>query len=258
MINFVVKYCQMFRHKGKKRTYRHNLRLASLLSLVAGTVNITGVLSVNVLTTNVTGHFAYFGEQFSSGNYNQAVNFLLFILSFLAGSFVSNFLIETISRNRSRHIYLIPILIEAILLSFAATIGINHFMFFSKEMIALILLFSMGLQNALVTKASQSVVRTTHLTGLFTDLGIESSQFFFYRKIRDVQPLIKSIKLKIAIIICFFGGCVAGGFLFSKMRFYTLFFSVALLVIALLYDTILLHFYHLKRRLPKPLLTKNK
>lgn len=50
----------MFRHKGKGRTYYHNLKLASILSGVAGLVNITGVLSVNNLTTNVTGHFAFF------------------------------------------------------------------------------------------------------------------------------------------------------------------------------------------------------
>lgn len=50
----------MFRHRGKNRTYFHNLKLASLLSFVAGTVNIVGVLSIKILTTNITGHFAFF------------------------------------------------------------------------------------------------------------------------------------------------------------------------------------------------------
>jgi uncharacterized membrane protein YoaK (UPF0700 family) len=47
------------------------------------------------------------------------------------------------------------------------------------------MLFAMGMQNAMVTKISQSIVRTTHLTGLFTDLGIELSQLFFYKKIDE-------------------------------------------------------------------------
>ena len=81
----------MFKHKGKSRTYIHNLRLASILSFVAGIVNITGVLSVKTLTTNVTGHFAYFSEELSNKNYQGAVIYLLFIFSFLAGVFVSNF-----------------------------------------------------------------------------------------------------------------------------------------------------------------------
>jgi len=53
----------MLRHKGKPRTFKHNLRLAALLSFIAGLVNITGVLELKVLTTNVTGHFAFFAEE---------------------------------------------------------------------------------------------------------------------------------------------------------------------------------------------------
>jgi len=52
----------------------------------------------------------------------------------------------------------------------------------SETVLAGILLFSMGVQNSLVTQISNSTVRTTHLTGLFTDLGIELSQLFFYKR----------------------------------------------------------------------------
>lgn len=45
----------MFRHKGKSHTIVHNLKLASLLSFVAGIVNVAGFLAVNRLTTNFTG-----------------------------------------------------------------------------------------------------------------------------------------------------------------------------------------------------------
>lgn len=43
----------------------------------------------------------------------------------------------------------------------------------SKEVFAGSLLFAMGLQNALVSMVSGSVVRITHLTGTFTNPGIE-------------------------------------------------------------------------------------
>ncbi|MGF7230126.1 YoaK family protein [Arachidicoccus sp.] len=239
----------MFRHKGKRRTYKHNLRLASILSFVAGTVNITGVLSVKVLTTNVTGHFAYFGEQFLFKNYRNAIFFLLYILSFLAGSFLSNFLIEAVSRKKDRYSYLTPIIIEASLLSTIAFFGNSIQLLYGAETVAFTLLFAMGLQNALVTTASQSVVRTTHLTGLFTDLGIELSQIFFFRKTDRFHQLKKSILLKLAIISFFFSGCVIGGFIYRSLTLQTLLFSSFCLIIALLYDWILFHFYHIKRRL---------
>ncbi|MGF1923258.1 MAG: DUF1275 family protein, partial [Bacteroidia bacterium] len=84
----------MFRHKGKGRTYLHNLKLASILSTVAGIVNITGVLAVNTLTTNVTGHFAFFSEQLFLGNYGLAITYLYYILFFLLGAFVSGVIME--------------------------------------------------------------------------------------------------------------------------------------------------------------------
>src|SRR5689334_13449106 len=73
----------MFRHRGKSRTLIHNLKLASLLSFVAGIVNVSGLFAVQRLTTNVTGHFAFFADEMVKKNTGQALVFLLFILAFL-------------------------------------------------------------------------------------------------------------------------------------------------------------------------------
>ena len=59
----------MFRHKGKTRTIKHNLRIASLLSFVAGIVNVAGFLAIQRLTTNVTGHFAFIVEEILKLNF---------------------------------------------------------------------------------------------------------------------------------------------------------------------------------------------
>ncbi len=239
----------MFRHKGKSRTYIHNLRLASILSFVAGIVNVTGVLSVKVLTTNVTGHFAYFSEELSKKNYGIGVVYLLFILSFLVGAFTSNLLIEIFSRIKPQISYAFPMAIEIIIVSLVGIFGNRSAMSDTNgQIIACLLLFAMGLQNSLVTNVSQSVVRTTHLTGLFTDLGIELSQLFFYRKTLEFQQLSKSIYLKLAIIGCFFFGCLLGGFIFGEFKLQTLLLASFFLIIALFYDNILFHYYHLKRK----------
>lgn len=170
----------MFRHKGKSRTYIHNLRLASILSFIAGIVNITGVLAIKTLTTNVTGHFAYFAEELVSKHYKIAFVFLIFIFSFLLGAFTSNFLIEIVSRRKPSISHVVPMIIEIAILSIVGIFGSSSVLSsFHGQVIACSLLFAMGIQNSLVTKVSSSVVRTTHLTGLFTDLGIELSQLFF-------------------------------------------------------------------------------
>lgn len=240
----------MFRHKGKSRTYIHNLKLASLLSFVAGIVNVTGVLSLKILTTNVTGHFAYFSEYLVNRNYDVAIQTLFFILAFLIGAFVSNLLIEIVSRQKPQLLYALPMIIEILILTIA---GFSNdqpgFLHAHVLLIACSLLFAMGLQNSLVTKVSQSVVRTTHLTGLFTDLGIELSQLFFFRTRTSTHLLQTSIRLKLAIIGCFFAGCVIGGFVFRTLEMRTLLLASACLVVALFYDNLLFRFYKIRRKL---------
>lgn len=239
----------MFRHKGKGRTFSHNLRLAVMLSLVAGMVNIAGVLAVGVLTTNVTGHFAYFAEHFFLGSYGAAIMFLLYILCFLLGAFASNLLIETANLYKPHIAHAAPMLIEATLLAVCALWG-NSLL--SGNLIACLLLFAMGLQNAMVTQVSQSIVRTTHLTGLFTDLGIELSQLFFYKQAAERSRLGKSIGLRLAIILSFFAGCVLGGLLYRYWQMYALLFAAGILVLALFYDSVRYRIYFLRRR-SKPL-----
>ncbi|RYF78516.1 MAG: DUF1275 domain-containing protein, partial [Chitinophagaceae bacterium] len=164
----------MFRHRGKSRTLVHNLKLASLLSFVAGMVNVSGLFAVNRLTTNITGHFAFFADEMAKKNFGLALVYLLFILAFFLGAFFSNTLIEIVSRRNIRWMNTIPVSIEIAILGVIALLR-EDVIVVHPNSIACLLLFAMGLQNALVTSLSNSIVRTTHLTGLFTDLGIEVS-----------------------------------------------------------------------------------
>lgn len=239
----------MFRHKGKNRTHKHNLRLAALLSFIAGMVNTNGLLALRTLTTNVTGHFAYFAEELVKKSYSTALVFLLYILSFLLGAFVSNMLVEITSRIRPRVSHALPMLGETMILLLIGIYGSAPASAGTSCLMACMLLFAMGMQNALVTKISQSVVRTTHLTGLFTDLGIELSQLFFYRQAPERAKLGKSIFLRIVIIFFFFTGCVTGGFLYRSVGLHTLLYAAACLVAALFYDTIRYRYYRILRRM---------
>lgn len=238
----------MFRHEGKGRTYSHNLKLASILSVVAGIVNISGVLAIGTLTTNVTGHFAYFSEQLVLKKYNIAGIYICYIIFFLLGAFVSSLMMEWFSRYRPQTPYVIPIILEITILM---TVGFTDFSLPKEHypiLVSLALLFSMGLQNALVTRVSQSVVRTTHLTGLFTDLGIELSKLFFHKELSEKTKLNKSIFLKLAIISSFFAGGILGGFCYPHFELKTLLIPVGLLTFALWYDRLLFRYYFLKRK----------
>lgn len=237
----------MFRHRGKSRTLTHNLKLASLLSFVAGIVNVSGLFAVQRLTTNVTGHFAFFADELVQQHFAQGIVYLVFIVFFLLGAFCSNLLIEIISRINERFINSIPVGIEiSILTGIAfldpATISAN------ANTIACLLLFAMGLQNALVTSLSNAVVRTTHLTGLFTDLGIELSQLLFYKSAEQQKKLTGAIKLRTTIILFFFLGGVAGGYGYLVTGIKVLLLAVAVLIGAVIHDSVKLKIVNIKRK----------
>ncbi|MFA5667650.1 MAG: YoaK family protein [Balneolaceae bacterium] len=227
----------MFRHQGKRRTFKHNVQLASFLSFVAGVVNVAGFLSIQQLTTNVTGHFALFINDVAELEVWKGTIYFLYFFSFLFGSFAASIIIDIFKYNKKMNVYLIPTFIEAFIL-----VGIAILYRFPAiaipDLIACLLLFAMGLQNSFVTKISNAVVRTTHLTGLFTDLGIELSHLFFPKRYPQHELIISTIKLRIYIIGNFFLGGLIGGFIYTRMGLGmdTLIFAAAVLLISIFYD----------------------
>jgi len=227
----------MFRHQGKSRTLKHNLRIATVLSFVAGIVNITGFLYAKQLTTNVTGHFALFIYDMAHAQFWKGTIYFLYIFSFLFGSFLSSFLIEKYRENKQLNVFVLPTIIESFILISIGILGNNTESDF-LNLIVCLLLFAMGIQNSFVTKISDAVVRTTHLTGLFTDLGIDISQLFFPKTHKNRTTLKSNIKLRIFIILFFFFGGLVGGFLYSEinLELNTLIFAALFLLLSLFFD----------------------
>lgn len=239
----------MFRHQGKSRTFVHNLQIATVLSFVAGMVNVTGFLAIKQLTTNVTGHFALFINDVAELEYLKGTIYFLYIFSFFFGSFTSSFLIEKYRANKKLNVFVLPTMIEIVLLVTVA-VASDIIELSYPNLIACILLFAMGVQNSFVSKISKAVVRTTHLTGLFTDLGIELSQLFFPETHPDRDKIKSMIKLHLYIISFFFLGGITGGILYSTfdLKLNALIIAASILLISLFYDDLRFRFIKTKRK----------
>jgi uncharacterized membrane protein YoaK (UPF0700 family) len=100
--------------------------------------------------------------------------------------------------------------------------GINFFAGLFVPLTVLILCFIMGLQNAVITKISNAEIRTTHVTGLVTDLGIELGKLFYVNRLtRDslVQANYKKLRIHLALIGSFFVGGLVGAIGFKAVGF---------------------------------------
>lgn len=239
----------MFRHKGQKRTFKHNLKLAILLSTTAGIVNVAGFISFAIYTTNVTGHVANFAKELSEGNFYFSLIIALWMVLFFSGAFFSSLLIDFIGRRNARYSHATPLFIEALILLSVGYYGQNQLHSLAKNhFLAGSLLFAMGMQNAMVSMVSGFVVRTTHLTGLFTDLGIEISRLFFIPR-NERKELNKKILLHSSIVIMFIMGGILAGFSYKYLTFKIFIIAALILFFALLFDSLRLGIYLLKRKI---------
>ncbi len=137
------------------------------LACIAGMVNVTGFLGfAHQAITHLTGTTSQLGEGIARGDLHVFGRALGGIAGFLAGAVLGGLIIQNSTLKLGRR-YGVALAIESMLL-FACVPLFQH-RFFAGPILAAM---ACGLQNAMATTFSDTVVRTTHLSGMFTDLGI--------------------------------------------------------------------------------------
>ncbi len=145
--------------------------LALLLAGVAGAVNAISFFALGTHTSHMTGNLANVGEFIANEQWNLALAAGKLVLAFLLGAMTATVLIN-VTRHRKRGRHASALLVEAAML---AGVGLWSALHPGRLEPTLLwgMAYAMGLQNALVTRVSGAVVRTTHMTGVVTDIGIQ-------------------------------------------------------------------------------------
>jgi uncharacterized membrane protein YoaK (UPF0700 family) len=145
--------------------------LALLLASVAGSVNAISFFALGTHSSHMSGNLANVGEYLANGKWGMAFSAGQLLLSFLLGAITATVLID-LARHRTRGRHAIALLVEALTL---AAVGLWSTLHPDAREPTVLwgMCYAMGLQNALVTRMSGAVVRTTHMTGVITDIGIQ-------------------------------------------------------------------------------------
>ena len=238
-------------------SFRQKSRLAISLSWIGGYTNVVAFLVCGAVASHVTGNVTHLGRFLVDGDHAQ-MGFMFFMWgTFFSGAMTSAILTESARRRGAASKYIIPIGLEAVLLTVLA-IGICRHtgddaqMLFYQYPLGGIAAFAMGLQNATITKISGAVVRTTHLTGVTTDLGIESVQYLFWcadlirgrrwsragrvLRISNRHPSFQRVLLLASIIGSFLFGAIVGTAMFYRAGGLSLAAPVVFLVAILVMD----------------------
>lgn len=220
--------------------------LAGYLAAIAGFVNSGGFIMIGSFTSHVTGSIGRLGDDIARGEMAAAVSALLLILAFFGGAVAASLVLERSDHSQPARRYALALLVEAgVLLLFVFIAGLSratHPRILDAQ--AALLCIAMGMQNSMVTRLSGAVVRTTHLTGVVTDLGIEVARWYRWyqaqlplptRRPSEVlpeRPAVGRISLLSAVTGSFVAGAVLGATLTLRASRWAMCFPAGAILLA--------------------------
>jgi uncharacterized membrane protein YoaK (UPF0700 family) len=224
----------------ENRDHRHDYWLGGTTAAVAGFVNVCSVIAFFAFASNVTGHVAIFAEELVKGHWHQFTVVIVWLLAFILGAFVANLVVTAIGLRAPRLARAVPLVLEILLLIGIGYYGHNHYTetLTETEYLVGLLLFTMGLQNSMVATVSKGIVKTTHLTGLSTDLGMEISMFLQPRYRKDDRLRFK-LKLHLLIFLMYVTGGVIGGAMFLNVGFRAFHLAAMVLGFIFIHDLVM-------------------
>jgi len=198
---------------GRERTRRTNRQLGCLLAFVAGAVNAGGFLAVQRYTSHMTGIVSAMADDLVLGQLGLVLAGLAFLAAFMAGAATTAVLINWARRRGLHGEFALPVLVEAGLLLVFGLLGayLNVLVALFVPTTVLVLCFIMGLQNAIVTKISRAEIRTTHMTGVITDLGIELGRWAYWNRSSGGGDPVRADRDRLAVLGTILGLFLAGG-----------------------------------------------
>lgn len=183
-----------------------------LLAFIAGMINAVGFMGFrHQAITHLTGTATLMGVAAAEGNRAELVHWALAILAFLGGAVLSGFIVQQHTLKLGRR-YGVALMVESALL-FAAVPLIHA----GNDIGLYLASIACGLQNAMASTYSGATFRTTHLSGIFTDLGIYLGQ-----RLRGLAVDVLRIQVCVLVAGSFIAGSAVGALAFGVMAERTL------------------------------------
>jgi uncharacterized membrane protein YoaK (UPF0700 family) len=189
-------------HERKPEEFAAIIIGGCLLSFNAGFINAVTLAISGFTVSHVTGDIT---KAAIAANEGDSFNFWMnsaIVLFFIFGSMLSGILIPYSSFHLGRAYNKIFILGSCLLVISI----IIHVTSPESKSFALVVAITCGMQNAMTTKYSNNILRTTHMTGTATDIGIVLG-----RIIRGRTDESWRLAVLVPMLVAFFLGCLAGG-----------------------------------------------
>ncbi|NAR61863.1 YoaK family protein [Acinetobacter haemolyticus] len=194
---------------------------AFLLALNAGMVNVLGLFTVlHQSVSHMTGNASLLAMSLVNWQPDHLLYLSLVLICYVIGSFYSGLILGNGNVALGRH-YGFPLSLVAISL-FLTWLLIPYFPRYGLLWACV----AMGVQNAMVSHYKGAIIRTTHLSGVLTDIGLALGY-----KARGLHVERRRIFLHLLIFFGFLVGGVLASMLYPYLQLQTFLIPTALSLI---------------------------
>jgi len=232
----------MLIRQGSHRNEKIDRGLAAFLAAIAGALNASAFYSVGFFSANMTGNVSALSDHLAVEQWLSGLFYGTIVVAFILGATTSTLIINAGRRHNVHAIYAYSILTEAVLLAVLGCADLWLLDAWRVPVLILGLAFLMGLQNAVVTRISDARVRTTHVSGMATDIGIELATaldiLLGRETLSDARHNLNKLRLHLYTILSFLLGGIVGVAVYRAVGGYLLLLA-AVLLFAIALDAIL-------------------
>jgi uncharacterized membrane protein YoaK (UPF0700 family) len=237
------------------------------LACAAGSVNGFAFLSCEEFVSHITGTSTRVGLEWH--HLGLAAEYALVLGGFIAGAIASVIWLQARACRGKRPRWATPLCAVALILAGVAAAGhAGYFGPFGRQVtgeppfiLLSMLAFAMGLQNAAVASTTGLSVRTTHLTGPATDLGVHLGTAFFASG-NERRDALKGAGLRLGKIVAFVVGAGVAVQLADRLEYLMLLAPASLvsfaIVLSFLPDWSPSAFPYQRQPVRRPQTTQNK
>lgn len=236
-------YQQTLSHYSKS-----NVAIWLSMAFQAGAINTGGYLACHRFVSHVTGFGTLVGTETASGQFTHALGALAVPGFFIGGAMLSAFIVDRRIQTNRRPLYPVAMFLIFLLTASIAIAGSLGFFgdfgapIVTKDYLLLAALcLACGIQNATITSAFGAIIRTTHLTGITTDLGIGIVRILTHS--HKIQPRTNEIRanwMRAGIISSFIVGSFVSAFVYLHAQYWGFLIPSGIATILLFWS--LLHF----------------
>ena len=225
----------MLVRKKRMRSHSEDRHLALAMATTAGILNTMALCAFGIFPSHMSGNTSQISAEVFSSNSGKLIFLIGLVSAFLSGCTIARLITLLGETLRIRTIFCIILILEGVIL---ATASLFESLFYSpahNNGFMITMSFIMGLHNTISTQLSNGRVRSTHITGTLTDVGIALGtyilSFIIPGTLCNRYFAFKQLCTHLTTIACFLSGCITGMLLFKEYAFKAMLAIAIILII---------------------------